>query len=116
TPSENNELLNTVLINVTEFFRDPQAWDYLGQEVLPLLFQTRRASCVFKVWCAGCSSGEEAYSAAIMISEFLGPRIRSYNIKIYATDNDEDALRAARHGEYTPEHLHLVPPQIREKY
>ena len=116
TPSENNELLNTVLINVTEFFRDPQAWDYLGQEVLPLLFQTRRAGSVFKVWCAGCSSGEEAYSAAIMISEFLGPRIRSYNIKIYATDNDEDALRAARHGEYTPEHLHLVPPQIREKY
>jgi two-component system, chemotaxis family, CheB/CheR fusion protein len=116
TPSENNELLNTVLINVTEFFRDPQAWDYLGHEVLPVLFQSRPAGSLFKVWCAGCSSGEEAYSAAIMLSEFLGPRIRSYNIKIYATDNDEDALSIARHGEYTSESLHLVPPKIREKY
>jgi two-component system CheB/CheR fusion protein len=116
TPSENNELLNTVLINVTEFFRDPQAWDYLAQEVLPALFQSRPAGSLFKVWCAGCSSGEEAYSAAIIISEFLGPRIRSYNIKVYATDNDEDALRTARRGEYTPENLHLVPPQIRDRY
>ncbi len=116
TPSENNELLKTVLINVTEFFRDRPAWDYLGQEVLPVLFQSRPAGSLFKVWCAGCSTGEEAYSAAIMISEFMGPRITSYNIKIYATDNDEHALRIARRGEYTAESLHLVPPQIRDKY
>jgi two-component system, chemotaxis family, CheB/CheR fusion protein len=116
TPAETNELLNTVLINVTEFFRDPEAWDYLAREVLPLQFRTRPAGSLFKVWCAGCSTGEEAYSAAIMLCEFLGPRIRQYNIKIYATDNDEHALTIARRGAYPAESLRLVQPQITEKY
>lgn len=116
TPAENNELLNTILINVTEFFRDSQAWDYLADEVLPALFNSRPAGSLFKLWCAGCSTGEEAYSAAIMLCEFLGQRIRDYNVKIYATDNDEHALGVARRGEYSAESLHLVPPGIRDKY
>jgi two-component system, chemotaxis family, CheB/CheR fusion protein len=116
TPAENNELLNTVLINVTEFFRDPEAWDFLAREVLPLQFRARPAGSLFKVWCAGCSTGEEAYSAAIMLCEFLGRRISQYNIKIYATDNDEHALTIARGGAYPAESLRLVQPQIREKY
>jgi two-component system, chemotaxis family, CheB/CheR fusion protein len=116
TPSEANELLNTVLINVTEFFRDPEAWRYLAGEVLPVQFSARPAGSVFKVWCAGCSTGEEAYSAAIMLCQVLGPRSRDYNLKIYATDNDEHALTVARRGEYNAANLRLVPPEIRQKY
>jgi two-component system CheB/CheR fusion protein len=113
---EPTELLNTVLINVTRFFRDPQAWETLQQEVLPALFRHRPVGTPFRVWCAGCSTGEEAYSAAIMLCEFLGTRIKDYEIKIYATDHDEEALRVARRGEYRPDHLRGVSPGIREKY
>lgn len=115
-PAEKNQLLNTVLINVTEFFRDPQAWDYLAHEVLPEQIKNFASGSVFKVWCAGCSTGEEAYSAAMMVSESLGPRLREYNVKVYATDNDEDALTVARRGEYTEANLRLVPKNIRDKY
>jgi two-component system, chemotaxis family, CheB/CheR fusion protein len=116
TPGEKNKLLEEVLINVTEFFRDPQAWDYLRDEILPPLFESRPPNVLFKVWCAGCSTGEEAYSAAIMLSEFLGPKIRNYNIKIYATDDDEQALTTARRGEYSAVSLRLLPSPIRQKY
>ncbi|HST77459.1 MAG TPA: CheR family methyltransferase [Verrucomicrobiae bacterium] len=115
-PAEKNQLLNTVLINVTEFFRDPQAWDYLAHEVLPEQIKNFAPGSVFKVWCAGCSTGEEAYSAAMMVSESLRPRLREYNVKVYATDNDEDALTVARRGEYTEANLRLVPKNIRDKY
>jgi len=116
TPGEKNQLLEEVLINVTEFFRDPQAWDCLRNEILPPLFESRPPGTLFKVWCAGCSTGEEAYSAAIMLSEFLGPGIRNYNIKIYATDDDEHALTTARRGEYPEESLRLLPAPVRKKY
>lgn len=116
TPAETNELLHTVLIKVTEFFRDREAWDCLAHEVLPLQFAGRHAGNLYKVWSAGCSTGEEAYTAAIMLSEFLGSRRSAYNLKIYATDNDEQALALARRGEYSMHALRMVPREIREKY
>jgi two-component system CheB/CheR fusion protein len=115
-PGETSELLNTVLINVTRFFRDIHAWDTLQEEVLPVLFRHRPAGTPFRVWCAGCSTGEEAYSTAIMLFEYLGQRIKDYEIKIYATDHDEEALTLARRAEYSPEHLRGVRPEIKEKY
>jgi two-component system CheB/CheR fusion protein len=113
---ETSALLNTVLINVTRFFRDTQAWETLQHEVLPVLFRNRPVATPFRVWCAGCASGEEAYSTAIMLCEFLGPRIKDYEVKIYATDHDEEALTVARRAEYSPDRLRGVRPQIREKY
>lgn len=113
---EASELLNTVLINVTRFFRDIQAWDTLQHEVLPALFRNRPVGAPFRAWCAGCATGEEAYSTAIMLCEFLGPRSKDYEIKLYATDHDEEALTLARRGEYSPDHLRGIPPEIREKY
>ena len=115
-PAESSELLNTVLINVTRFFRDVQAWDTLQHEVLPAMFRNRPLGTPFRVWCAGCASGEEAYSAAIMLCEFLGQRIRDYEIKIYATDIDEEALTIARRAEYTPDKLSGISEEIRGKY
>src|SRR5215475_14217067 len=113
---EANELLNTILINVTEFFRDPPAWEILRNEILPPLLKPLKSGASFRSWSAGCASGEEAYSIAIILSEFFGPRIAEFDVKIYATDIDDDALTTARRGEYSAEALRRVRPEWRNKY
>jgi two-component system, chemotaxis family, CheB/CheR fusion protein len=113
---ETAKLLDTVLINVTRFFRDVQAWDVLAEQVLPVLFKNRPPGSSFRVWCAGCATGEEAYSVAILLCELLGDRVKDYEIKIYGTDNDENALNTARRAEYTSESLRGVRPDIKAKY
>src|SRR5215472_8596439 len=113
---ETAKLLDTVLINVTRFFRDVQAWDALAEHVLPAMFKYRPPGSSFRVWCAGCATGEEPYSVAILLCELLGPRVKDYEIKIYATDNDESALNVARRAEYAPEALRGVRPEVKAKY
>jgi len=113
---EINELLNTILINVTEFFRDAPGWEILAREILPGLLKPLKAGHSFRAWSAGCASGEEAYSIAILLAEHFGTRIQEYDIKIYATDIDEEALNMARRGEYPAEALRRMRPEWREKY
>src|SRR5439155_1484874 len=115
-PDEISELLNTLLINVTEFFRDPPAWEILRHEILPPLLKRVKPGHSFRAWSAGCASGEEPYSIAILLAEQFGSRIQDYDIKIYATDIDEEALNAARRGEYSTDCLRGVRPEWREKY
>ena len=115
-PDEINQLLNTLLINVTEFFRDPPAWEILRHEILPSLLKNLRPGHSFRVWSAGCASGEEPYSVAILLAEHFGPRIQDYDIKIYATDIDEEALNTARRGEYSVDAVRRVRPEWRGKY
>jgi len=115
-PGETAKLLDTVLINVTRFFRDTQAWDVLSETVLPMLFKDRPPGRSFRVWSAGCATGEEPYSVAILLCEMLGPRIKDYEIKIYATDHDESALNTARRAEYPADSLRGVRPEIKAKY
>src|SRR5690348_1035368 len=115
-PREVDLLLNTILINVTEFFRDPQAWEALYAEALPALLRALKPGDTFRAWCAGCASGEEPYSLAILISDFLHDKLGDYDVKIYATDIDEDALTTARRGEYPAERLRRVRPAWRERY
>ena len=115
-PEEPADLLNTVLINVTQFFRDPQAWAALAKDILPALFQRKQPGSSFRVWCAGCATGEEAYSIAILLFELLGNRVREYDLKVYATDNDEQAVAIARRAEYDPETLRGVRPEIIARY
>ncbi|PYV77767.1 MAG: hypothetical protein DMG97_01045, partial [Acidobacteria bacterium] len=115
-PEEINELLNTILINVTGFFRDPPAWEILRHEILPPLLKPLKTGHSFRVWSAGCASGEEAYSAAILLAEHFGPHIQEYDVKIYATDIDEDALNTARRGEYSLDSVQRVRPEWQGKY
>jgi len=96
-PEEFQTLFNTILINVTEFFRDPEAWDFLAREALPEILG-RSVSDPIRVWSAGCASGEEAYSIAILLAEAMGENDFLQRVKIYATDVDEEALAAARTG------------------
>src|SRR5713226_2210037 len=115
-PNEINDLLNTILINVTAFFRDPQAWEVLRKTILPYLCRGLRSGDPLRVWSAGCASGEEAYSAAILIAEHFGSKLADYDVKIYATDIDDDALNTARRAEYPAKLLRRVPPELRAKY
>src|SRR5438067_11933 len=115
-PEEINQLLNTILINVTRFFRDPPAWDLLRKQVLPRLASHRGKPDSFRVWCAGCATGEEAYSVAILLAEQFGNELREHDVKIYATDQDEAALNTARHAEYPEEKVATIPASWRQKY
>src|ERR1044071_9995546 len=115
-PEEYEQLFDTLLINVTEFFRDPPAWDHLRDDVLPELLAAKDDSDPVRVWSAGCASGQEAYTVAIVLAEMLGDEAYRERVKIYATDIDEDALSAARLAVYTPKQLESVPEDLRAKY
>jgi len=115
-PEEFTQLFNTILINVTSFFRDSEAWQYLEQEILPKIISSRQTGAPIRVWCAGSSSGEEAYSTAILLAEALGEKDYRQRVKIYATDVDEEALWKARQAVYTEKEVESVPPKFRERY
>ena len=115
-PGEFTALFDTVLINVTSFFRDPGVWDVLSSEVLPGLLAAKDPSEPVRVWSAGCASGEEAYTLAIVLAELLGLDEMRRRVKIYGTDIDETALAVARHATYTPKALAGVPEPRRERY
>jgi two-component system CheB/CheR fusion protein len=115
-PEEFAELFNTLLINVTSFFRDESAWQALRDEVLPALLERRDDGEPLRVWSAGCASGQEAYSAAMTLAELLGPDLYRERVKIYGTDIDEDALAYARAAIYTAKELDNVPEALRAKY
>jgi two-component system, chemotaxis family, CheB/CheR fusion protein len=115
-PDEVNQLLNTLLINVTEFLRDPPAWEIVRHEILPSLLKQIKPGHSFRAWSAGCASGEEAYSIAMLLAEHFGSRIQDYDVKIYATDIDEEALSSARRGEYSLDQLRRLRPEWRAKY
>jgi two-component system CheB/CheR fusion protein len=89
-------LFDTILINVTGFFRDPQAWEYYADEIVPRLLEAVGPDDVIRVWCAGCASGEETYTTTMVLAEALGTEAYMERVKIYATEVDEDALDTAR--------------------
>ena len=115
-PEEFPFLFNTILINVTSFFRDPEVWEAVGNEVLPQLLDRKPKDEPVRVWCAACASGEEAYTAAIVLADALGIDEYQERVKIYATDVDEDALATARHGIYDPKQLEPVSAELRDRY
>jgi two-component system, chemotaxis family, CheB/CheR fusion protein len=115
-PEEFTQLFNTILLNVTSFFRDPPAWDYLSAEVLPRLLADKDDSEPIRIWSAGCASGEEAYTLAMVAAEALGPDAVRERVKIYATDVDEEALTQARQARYAAKQVEGVPPELLERY
>ncbi|WP_250035328.1 CheR family methyltransferase [Paractinoplanes maris] len=115
-PDEFAALFNTVLINVTAFFRDTDAWSYLSKEVLEPLLAAKPDDSPIRVWSAGCASGEEAYTLAIVLAELLGLEAFKERVKIYATDIDEEQLNEARQATYGDRELEAVPPDLAERY
>ena len=109
-------LFNTILINVTGFFRDTESWTYLKGEVIPELLANRDTGEEIRVWSAGCSSGEEAYSLAMTFAEIIGVEECAKRVKIYGTDVDDEALREARSGLYAPRALEPLPAELTARY
>ena len=116
-PEEYARLVNSLLIKVTEFFRDPKLFEYLRENVLPeLIAEARRDRRELRIWSAGCSTGEEAYSAAITVAEALGEEAAWPDIRIFATDIDREAIAFARRGIYPPAALKSLPAGARDRY
>ena len=115
-PDEFTDLFNTILINVTGFFRDPPAWDFVAKDVIPKLLGDLPAEQPIRVWSAGCASGEEAYTVAMLLAEALGEDAFRRRVKIYATDIDEDALTAGRAASYDAKAVESVPPELLDRY
>jgi len=114
-PDEFTALFNTILINVTSFFRDAEAWAHMRAEILPNMLEGTGQDPV-RVWSAGCASGEEAYSLAIALAEEMGIEEFRHRVKIYATDVDEEALAEGRQATYPERDLRNVPRDLVDRY
>lgn len=102
-PHEIMALYKEFFIGVTYFFRDCEAFEIIEKQVIPKVFEKKTPGSTIRIWVAGCSIGPEAYSLAILIREYLNKVNKSYNIKIFATDIDDEALNIASSGIYSAE-------------
>ena len=107
-------LFKELLINVTSFFRDSEAFATLKTEILPKLFDHKPENYVFRVWVAGCATGEEAYSIAMTFREYMDETKQEFKVQIYSTDIDDDAIAVARSGSYPPNiSIDVTPERLR---
>ncbi|MEW6678235.1 MAG: chemotaxis protein CheB [Pseudomonadota bacterium] len=114
-PQEIDLLARDILIAVTAFFRDKDAFEALRRGVQDLC-QRKPAGSEIRIWVAGCASGEEAYSIAMLFAEILGERLKEYRVQIFATDIDDEALNYARRGIYPAAAMSEVSPDLLERY
>ncbi len=113
---EVNTLFQDLLIHVTSFFREPETAEYLKEELLPKIIKNKLPNEPIRIWVPACSTGEEAYSLAILLMEILGDRISRYPVQIFATDLSENAIAKARIGFYPKADLIEVSPKQLQKY
>jgi two-component system CheB/CheR fusion protein len=121
---EYNRLISSFLIKVTEFFRDPALFTALREQILPDLIAAARHRASYqgggwgelRLWSAGCATGEEAYSLAILVADLLGDELDQFAVRIFATDLDADAIAFARRGVYSASAVAGLPPDILTRY
>ena len=107
--AEFDALLGSMFIKVTSFFRDPEVWQELSSKAIPQMLSEKRPGEEIRVWSAGCATGEEAFSAAIVLAEAMGPSFGNQDVKIFGTDVDEKAIAHARKGQYARDQVESVP-------
>jgi PAS domain S-box-containing protein len=110
-PDETHALLKDLLISVTNFFRDEKAFNYLEHHVLPQIFAGKNSADQVRIWVAGCATGEEAYSIAMLCAEQVLGTLDAPKVQIFATDIDEAAIATGREGVYTLNDAADVPPE-----
>lgn len=115
SPEEKHLLYHDILIGVTSFFRDRDAFEKLKEQIR-LIVSKKEQGEELRFWSIGCSTGEEAYSIAIILAELLQEKITKYKIKIFATDIDDEALKIARNGIYAETALEGVDKEIIKRY
>ena len=116
SPDEINNLFKDLLINVTSFFRDGEAWTVLRSEVIAPLVRKKKDNELLRVWVPGCATGEEAYSLAMLVFEEFREQGKKPHVQIFATDLDADAIAIAREGLYAESIVFDVPPALLERY
>ncbi len=112
-PDEVNNLLNDLTVNFTMFFRDTDVYNYLEHILLPKLFKTGHK---IKIWSAGCATGEEPYSLAILVHKVLKNELKNYWITIIASDIDKEALAKAQNGEFQEKQLSNLDPSLIKEF
>ena len=117
-PTEFKHLLEALTVQVSEFFRNPLVWEVMARRILPALLEARKrkGQTELRIWTAGCSSGEEAYSLAILLNEVLGDDIESWQPYVFATDISKNALAEARKGQYGEQRLQSAKLGIVKRY
>ena len=115
-PAEFIPLFNTILINITSFFRDEMVWEFIREKVVPELLKRKEKDDFIRIWSAGCASGEEPFTMGMILAEILDPEDFQQRVKIYATDVDEEALAQARQATYTSNEIKGVPSNLLDKY
>ncbi len=115
-PEEFLHLFNTIEINLTRFFRNASAWDYMAANVIPQIIASKSSNEPIRAWSAGCASGEETYSLAILLAEALGIEQFCSRVHIFGTDLDKDAISQARQGSYRSNQVTNIPNYLLEKY
>jgi len=113
---ERDELREDILITVTSFFRDPDAWDRLKESIAPLIVSECEQGETFRVWVSACSTGEEAYTVGIVLTELLEKLDKEINFKIYATDIERKALKHASEGYYSERSLAKLSSERRQRF
>ncbi len=116
TPEEFGRLFNSILINVSSFFRDPPVWKYIAEQQIPALLEQKRPDELVRAWSAGCATGEEAYTIALLLADALGEERFRERVKVFATDVDEDALERARQATYDRSQLKELPQPLLDRY
>ena len=110
-PAELAALYQDLLIRVTDFFRDPESFDALRQSVFPALYKDRPSNRPLRIWVPGCATGEEVYSVAMALLEYLGDPAPAAGVQIFGTDISDAALQKARAGVYAQTELSAVSPE-----
>lgn len=116
-PEAYERLVSAFLIKVTGFFRDAELYEYLRDQVLPQLIEAARENeHELRIWSAGCATGEEAYSLAILVAELLRDEADAFNVRIFATDLEEEAIAFARRGIYARDAFEEIPDELVARY
>ncbi len=115
-PTEFSYLFNLIEINVTSFFRDALVWDYVANQLIPRIIASKSEHEPIRIWSAGCASGEETYSLAILLAEALGVEQYQARVKIFATDIDKEALRQAWMAVYSVNSVTNIPASRLNNY
>src|SRR5262249_40926586 len=115
-PERVTTLYEDLLINVTEFFRDPKIFDVLKSEIFPAMLKDRPPDMPIRIWVAGCSTGEEVYSIAMLLVNFLAEQRARHPVQIFGTDISEKAVNKARSGLYPDSLVAGIPDYLFQRY
>jgi chemotaxis protein methyltransferase CheR len=113
---ELQEMLSRVTVSHTSFFRDPQQLEFLRAVALPRVIDSRRHDRSLRIWSAACSTGEEAYTLAVLVHQALGERLPDWRVEILGTDVSAKSLAAAQEARYTDDSVRSIDPAVRERY